>query len=74
METSETISSTYDWALNRISKLCKKKLGQYNHKSVHDADAIHQEFDEWIKKGSLDEETDFDVLLLEYIGEGSHYD
>ena len=74
METSETISSTYEWALNRISKLCKKKLGRYNHKSVHDADAIHQEFDEWIKTGSLDEETDFDVLLLEYIGEGSQYD
>ena len=74
METSETISSTYEWALNRISKLCKKKLGRYNHKSVHDADAIHQEFDEWIEKGSLDEETDFDVLLLEYIGEGSQYD
>jgi len=74
METSETLSDTYDWALNRISKLCEKRNGQYDYNSIMNADAIHKEFDEWIQEASRDEETNFDVIYLEYIGEGGEYD
>ncbi len=74
METSRSLRFTYDWALHRIRELTKDVSNHCDFRCVQDANAIREEFSEWIETKSRKEMYDIDVIYLEYIGEGSDYD
>ena len=60
METlEETLKRNYDWAIHRMDVL--SKLGTYE--DIMEADAIRQEFREWINPNA----EDHDILSLEYL-------
>ena len=78
METSRNaFLDTYQWTFKRIRELTKDVKVNNNHydfRCVEDANAIREEFNEWLEAKSRKQKNNIDVLYLEYIGEGSDYD
>ena len=66
----QTISQTHDWVLNRVHELTEESFVDGDLDALDDGYAIVQEFAEWLDPN--DEE--YDVISLEYIGEGSEYE
>ena len=62
----KTLKNSYDYAIHRMDVLCK--LGTIE--DIEDAESIRQEFKEWIQPT----DDDYDILSLEYFGEGSDFD
>ena len=58
----ETLTQVHDWSRDRIHVLCEKS-------NEDDAFSLFKEFEEW-----YDEDEEYDIFSLAYIGEGSKYD
>ena len=65
-----TLKETHEWSIHRMNHLCTKAEDLKDLDLLDNANAIRQEFDEWLDL----EKEDQDVISLEYIGEGSEYD
>ena len=65
-----TLKETHEWAIHRMNHLCTKSEDLKDMDYLDNANAIRQEFDEWLDL----ENEDHDIISLEYIGEGSEYD
>jgi len=66
----QTISQTHDWVLNRVHELTDESFVDGNIDILDDGYSIVQEFEEWLDPDS----EEYDVISLEYIGEGSEYE
>jgi hypothetical protein len=66
----QTISHTHDWVLDRVHELTEESSVEGNFDVLDDGYAIVQEFNEWLDPDS----DEYDVISLEYIGEGSEYE
>ena len=65
---TKTLSTTYDWSIDRMNDLCTDG----DIEQLKDAVSIRQEFAEWLLRE--DKSVDHDIVSLEYMGEGSEYD
>tara|TARA_B100001250_G_scaffold151267_1_gene129697 strand:+ start:532 stop:747 length:216 start_codon:yes stop_codon:yes gene_type:complete len=66
----QTISQTHDWVLNRVHELTEESFVDGDLDALDDGYAIVQEFAEWLDPN----DQEYDVISLEYIGEGSEYE
>ena len=68
METLETtLKNNYDWAKMRNATLTHSANKEIN---ALDEKCIREEFREWL---DCENDQEFDIFSLEYIGEGSEY-
>ena len=63
-----TIAEVHEWARMRIAKLTHSSNKELN---PLDEKCIREEFREWLE---CENDEEFDIYSLEYIGEGSKYD
>jgi len=65
----QTINQNYNWVLDRVHQLAEESCVGGEFDKLDDGYAIVQEFAEW-----LNPDEEYDVISLEYIGEGSEYE
>jgi len=65
----QTINQNYNWVLDRVHQLAEESCDDGDFDKLDDGYAIVQEFSEW-----LNPDEEYDVISLEYIGEGSEYE